>query len=41
MSLRATLDQGLQELGLDLDEAKRQKLIDYVALLNKWKGYDE
>lgn len=36
MSLRATLDQGLRELGLDLDEAKRQKLIDYLGLLNKW-----
>lgn len=36
MSLRATLDEGLQELGLDLDETKRQKLIDYVTLLNKW-----
>ena len=36
MSLRATLDHGLEELGLDLDETKRQKLIDYIHLLNKW-----
>ena len=36
MSLRATLDHGLEELGLDLDETKRQKLINYIHLLNKW-----
>jgi 16S rRNA (guanine527-N7)-methyltransferase len=36
MRLRAILDDGLAELGLALDEAKRQKLIDYIHLLNKW-----
>lgn len=36
MRLRAILDQGLEELGLDLEAAKREKLIDYVHLLNKW-----
>ena len=36
MSLRTTLDQGLLELGLALPEDKRQQLLDYVALLNKW-----
>lgn len=36
MSLRTTLDQGLMELGLALPEDKRQQLLDYVALLNKW-----
>lgn len=36
MSLRTTLDQGLLELGLALPEEKRQQLLDYVALLNKW-----
>lgn len=36
MSLRTTLDQGLLELGLALPEDKRQQLLDYVGLLNKW-----
>ena len=36
MSLRTILDQGLDALGLALDESKRQKLLDYVQLLNKW-----
>jgi 16S rRNA (guanine527-N7)-methyltransferase len=36
MRLRTILDDGLAELGLALDEAKRQKLIDYIHLLNKW-----
>ena len=36
MSLRTILDQGLDALGLALDERKRQKLLDYVQLLNKW-----
>jgi 16S rRNA (guanine527-N7)-methyltransferase len=36
MSLRSILDQGLDQLGLDVGDAKRQKLIDYIHLLVKW-----
>ena len=34
--LRKILDTGLAKLGLDLPEAVREKLIDYVELLAKW-----
>ena len=36
MSLREDLAQGLQQLGLDLDTAGQQKLLDYLALIEKW-----
>lgn len=37
-SLSALLDQGLEQLGLDLTDSQRQKLVDYVALLGKWNA---
>jgi 16S rRNA (guanine527-N7)-methyltransferase len=36
--LSALLDQGLEQLGLDLANDQRQKLIDYVAVLGKWNA---
>jgi 16S rRNA (guanine527-N7)-methyltransferase len=36
VSLQEKLSQGLQELGIALDEKARQKLLDYLALLEKW-----
>ena len=36
MSLQKKLSQGLAELGVDLDTATQQKLLDYLALLEKW-----
>lgn len=36
MSLRQILDDGLAEAGLALGEETRQKLLDYLALLQKW-----
>lgn len=36
MSLQKKLSQGLAELGIDLDVATQQKLLDYLALLEKW-----
>lgn len=36
MSLQKKLSQGLAELGIDLDAATQQKLLDYLALLEKW-----
>jgi 16S rRNA (guanine527-N7)-methyltransferase len=38
MSLAAELAQGVATLGLALDEGARQKLLDYVALVEKWNG---
>lgn len=35
-SLQALLEEGLRQLGIDLDEATRRRLIDYVLLLAKW-----
>ncbi len=35
-SLRAGLDAGLAELDLDLSEAQRGQLMDYLALIQKW-----
>ena len=36
MSLQEKLSQGLQELGIALDGQTRQKLLDYLTLLEKW-----
>jgi 16S rRNA (guanine527-N7)-methyltransferase len=36
MSLQAKLEQGLQQAELNLPENVRQKLLDYLALLEKW-----
>lgn len=36
MSLQAKLEQGLQQAGLKLSENVRQKLLDYLTLLQKW-----
>lgn len=36
MSLQKKLSQGLAELGIDLDAATQQKLLDYLVLLEKW-----
>ena len=36
MSLQQKLEQGLQEMGLELADETRQKLLDYLALLGKW-----
>lgn len=34
--LRAKLETGLQEMGLQISVEKQQKLLDYVALIYKW-----
>lgn len=34
--LRAALDAGLAELGLNLPEAQRAQLMDYLGLIGKW-----
>ncbi len=36
MSLQQKLADGIASLGLDLDEPTQQKLLDYLALLQKW-----
>ena len=36
MSLAATLAQGVTELRLDLTEETQRKLLDYLALIEKW-----
>jgi 16S rRNA (guanine527-N7)-methyltransferase len=36
--LSTLLDEGLEQLRLDLSNEQRQKLIDYVALLGKWNA---
>jgi 16S rRNA (guanine527-N7)-methyltransferase len=36
VSLQDKLSQGLVELGIDLDAATQLKLLDYLALLEKW-----
>ncbi len=38
VALAALLDEGIDALGLDLDERRRQQLLDYVALLGKWNA---
>ena len=35
-ALQAKLEAGLQEMGLHIDAEKQKKLLDYVALINKW-----
>ncbi len=35
-SLKNSLEQGLIELGIQLDEEKVKKLLDYLSLLQKW-----
>ena len=41
MNLRTRLQQGLIDIGLPLDEAQGDKLLDYLALLGKWnKSYN-
>lgn len=37
-ALAQTLNQGIGELGLDLSEAQRTQLLDYLALLAKWNS---
>lgn len=34
--LRRQLDDGLARMGIDLDESQRERLLQYVALLEKW-----
>jgi 16S rRNA (guanine527-N7)-methyltransferase len=36
MTAAAALEHGLRELALDLSQAQREQLLDYVALLEKW-----
>lgn len=36
MSLQAKLEQGLRQAGLPLTEDQRQRLLDYLHLLQKW-----
>ena len=36
MSLQGKLEAGLTEAGLNLPESVRQKLLDYLALIQKW-----
>jgi 16S rRNA (guanine527-N7)-methyltransferase len=36
--LALLLADGVRELGLDLSDAQRNKLLDYVALLSKWNA---
>lgn len=38
MTLAEQLQQGLQEMQLDLEEETRQRLLDYLALLTKWNA---
>lgn len=38
MNLELKLEQGLQVLGIGLDAAARQRLLDFVALLQKWNA---
>lgn len=35
-ALRARLDEGLAGLGLTLDDARKDRLLDYLALLSRW-----
>lgn len=38
MNLESKLGQGLHTLGLELDAVARQRLLDFVALLQKWNA---
>jgi 16S rRNA (guanine527-N7)-methyltransferase len=37
-TLAPLLAEGVRELGLELDDARQRKLLDYVALLAKWNA---
>ena len=36
--LQALLNEGIEQLGIAVTDAQRQKLLDYVALLGKWNA---
>jgi 16S rRNA (guanine527-N7)-methyltransferase len=36
--LKALLDEGIEQLGITVTDAQRQRLLDYVALLGKWNA---
>ena len=36
MTLSAKLSAGIAELGLPIDAATQQRLLDYLALIHKW-----
>jgi 16S rRNA (guanine527-N7)-methyltransferase len=36
--LQALLNEGIEQLGIAVNDAQRQKLLDYVALLGKWNA---
>ncbi|CAH2784207.1 MAG: 16S rRNA (guanine(527)-N(7))-methyltransferase (EC [uncultured Caballeronia sp.] len=36
--LAALLNEGIEQLGIPVTDAQRQKLLDYVALLGKWNA---
>lgn len=38
VALRRALDRGLDDLGLPLDDAARDRLLDYLGLLSKWNA---
>jgi len=38
VALRQALDRGLHALGLPLDDATRDRLLDYLGLLSKWNA---
>lgn len=38
IALRRALDRGLDDLGLPLDDAARDRLLDYLGLLSKWNA---
>lgn len=41
MNVKPTLERGLKELGIKINEQQFQSLLDYVELLNKWnKAYN-
>src|SRR6202051_2377541 len=37
-ALQALLNEGIEQLGIAVTDAQRQKLLDYVALLGKWNA---
>ena len=34
--MKCALQQGLEQLGLALDDGQEQQLLDYLALIGKW-----
>src|ERR1700691_3153623 len=38
IGLQALLNEGIEQLGIAVTDAQRQKLLDYVALLGKWNA---